>query len=118
MDEHDHDPQFNPSHIPDELLPMDWGSFFAAIGRAVLFGLAAAGIAQFLGGCDSAEYDRLQAAAYQRDRIARACVPEEGQKVIVTRDGQTIYYRRIQTSPRYGRDFPHVEVKLNLIEEL
>ena len=47
MDEHDS--RFNPSHIPDELLPMDWGSFFAAIGRAVLFGLAAAGIAQFLG---------------------------------------------------------------------
>ena len=75
-------------------------------------------IVLLLSGCDSAEYDRLQAAADRRDRIARACVPEEGQKIIVTRDGQTIYYRRIQTSPRYGRDFPHVEVKLNLIEEL
>ena len=42
--------EHSPYHeIPDELLPIDWPSFFAAIGRAVFFGMAAAGVAQFLG---------------------------------------------------------------------
>lgn len=44
MDEHD--PRFE---IDELLKPIDWQSFFMAIGRAVIFGLAAAGIATFLG---------------------------------------------------------------------
>ena len=49
MDEHD--PRFDPSL--DDLMPHDWASFLAGIGRAVLLALAAAGVATFLGGCST-----------------------------------------------------------------
>lgn len=50
MDEHD--PRFDPA-LEDDLLPASWGAFLKSIGVACLLGLAAAGVATFLGGCST-----------------------------------------------------------------
>ena len=71
-----------------------------------------------LSGCDLSEYDRLQAAADQRDRIARACTPEEGQRITVALDGDSIHFTYIDIGPgRYSRSFPHAEVRIATIED-
>lgn len=112
MDEHD--PRFDPS-IPDELLPIDWGSFFSAIGRAVLFGMAAAVIVTFLGGCD--DFDRRLAEQEFRAKVFNACTPEQGQRVVVVRDKDALHFTTIDLSAgRYGRKFPHTEIRVATIE--
>jgi hypothetical protein len=105
MDEHD--PRFNP----DDLVPYDWPSFFAGIGRAVLLALAAAGIVTLLG-CDSAELDRLEAAAEHRDRFYRGCMPRKGDTVTAQWVAGELICKRITPTGRYGKTFPHVEVRI------
>ena len=71
-----------------------------------------------LAGCDSAEYDRLQAAAEYKDRFFNGCLPRKGDTVTAQWVNGELICRRITPSPRYGTTFPHAEVRIATIEEL
>ena len=109
----EHSPYYE---IPDELLPIDWGSFFAAIGRAVLFGLAAAGVATFLGGCD--DFERELAVADYRERFMEACMPRKGDLVTVEWVKGKLICQRTTPTGRYGRSFPHTENRIAIVEPM
>ena len=106
----EHDPLFNPSEIWEEEIPSPIWAVVGGIAMALVFAL--------LAGCDSSELDRLEAAAEHRDRIARACFPEEGQRIVVVRENSAIHFTYIDIGPgRYSRTFPHVEVRVATIED-
>jgi hypothetical protein len=108
MDEHD--PRFNPE---DQTSTLD---FLSAVARGVLF---AAAIAMFLTllGCD--DFDRRLAEQDFRARVFNACTPEEGQRIIVVRDRDSLHFTTIDLSAgRYGRKFPHTEIRVATIEGL
>ena len=68
-----------------------------------------------LTGCE--DYDRRLAEQEWREKIVNACVPEEGQRIVVVRDEDSIHFTRIDLSAgRYGRKFPHAEVRVSTIE--
>ena len=70
-------------------------------------------------GGDSAEYDRKQAIAEQQVRIARACTPDQGQRIVVVRESDFIHFTYIDIGPgRYAKTFPHVEVRLATLEDM
>jgi hypothetical protein len=102
----EHDPRFNP----DDLIPYDWSSFLAGIGRAVLLALAAAGIVTLLG-CE--DFDRRLAEQEFRQKVFNACTPDEGQRIVVIRDKESLHFTTIDIGPgRYGRTFPHTEIRV------
>lgn len=70
-----------------------------------------------LSGCDSAEYDRLQAAAEFRDRFYRGCMPRKGDQVIASWVKGELVCRRTTPTGRYGRTFPHVEVVIATMDD-
>jgi hypothetical protein len=80
--------------------------------------IAAVLVAVFLlVGCDSAELDRLEAAAVHRDRFYRGCLPRKGDRVTAEWvNGELICSRTTPTS-RYGKTFPHVEVRIATIKD-
>ena len=111
MDEHD--PRFE---IDELLRPIDWQSFFMAIGRAVLFGLAAAVIATFLGGCDDIE--RQVAAAEYKERFFNGCLPREGDTVTAQWVNGKLICERSTPTGRYGPTFPHTENRIAIVEPM
>ena len=112
MDEHD--PRFDPT-LEDDLLPVSWESFAKSIVVAVLLGLAAACIAS-LAGCD--DFDRRLAEQEFRQRVFNACTPEEGQRIVVVRDRDALHFTTIDLSAgRYGRKFPHTEIRVATVED-
>lgn len=80
-----------------------------------------------LAGCD--DYERELAVAEYRERFMNGCMPkkpeanlpvhERTQESVIAKweDGVGLVCRRITVSPRYGRSFPHAEVKIATIEE-
>jgi hypothetical protein len=108
--EDEHSPYWSPESQTSTI------DFLSAVARGVLF---AAAIAMFLTllGCDSTELDRLEAAAVHRDRFYRGCLPRKGDRVTAEWiNGELICSRTTPTS-RYGRTFPHVEVRIATIKD-
>jgi hypothetical protein len=115
----EHDPRFNP----DDLIPYDWPSFFAGIGRAIFLALAAAGIVSLLG-CD--DFDRKLAEQEFRAKVFTACVPDRSeqflpphertiQSVLIRWEDDDLVFHRITVSGRYGRTFPHTEIRVETV---
>jgi hypothetical protein len=108
MDEH------SPYWQPPQTKARD---FFAAVLRGCLFAAAVAMIVFSLPGCD--DFDRRLAEQEFRQRVFNACVPEQGQRIVVVRDETAIHFTTIDLSAgRYGRKFPHTEIRVATIEEL
>lgn len=70
-----------------------------------------------LAGCDLAELDRLEAAAEHRDRFYRGCMPRKGDIVTAYWHDGELRCKRTTPTGRYGRSFPHAEVRIATIEE-
>lgn len=106
MDEHD--PQFDPDEIWEENIPgVHW----------VILPVAVALILALLMGCD--DFDRRLAEQEYREKVFNACVPEQGQRIVVIRDETALHFTTIDLSAgRYGRKFPHTEIRVATIEEL
>jgi hypothetical protein len=106
MDEHD--PRFNPEAQTSTI------DFLSAVARGVLF---AAAIAMFLTllGCEDIE--RQVAAAEYRDRFYRGCMPRKGDTVTAQWIAGELICKRITPTGRYGKTFPHVEIRIAKIEE-
>lgn len=68
-------------------------------------------------GGESSELDRLQAAAEYRERFMNGCMPRKGDIVTAQWEKGELVCRRITPSPRYGRTFPHAEIRLSEIEQ-
>lgn len=105
MDEHD--PRFDPTQqIWEDTIPgVHWLWYAIAAGMLVLL----------LGGCEDLE--RMEEASLKQARIARACVPEAGQRIVVVREEDSIHFTRIDlSSGRYARSFPHVEIRIAEID--
>jgi hypothetical protein len=116
MDEHH--PLFDPNQGAAQ---RSWRSFFAAIGRAFVFASMAAVAGVLLVsiiGCDSAELDRLEAAAEHRDRFYRGCMPRKGDHVVASWVKGDLICKRITATGRYGTSFPHVEVRIATMDEI
>ena len=72
-------------------------------------------LAFLLAGCEDLE--RMEEARLKQARIARACVPEEGQRIVAVREENSIVFTRIDlSSGRYARTFPHVEIRISEID--
>jgi hypothetical protein len=108
MDEHD----------PRWVAPADEWEEIPSPLWAVVGGVAMALLLALLAGCDSAELDRLEAAAEHRDRFYRGCMPRKGDTVTAQWVDGELICKRITPTGRYGRTFPHVEVKIATIEGL
>lgn len=55
----------------------------------------------------------------QNNRIARACTPDQGQRIVVVRESDFIHFTYIDIGPgRYAKTFPHVEVRLATLEDM
>ena len=108
MDEHD----------PRWVAPEDqWEEDIPSPLWAVAGGVATALIFLLLAGCD--DFDRRLAEQEYRQRVFNACQPEEGQRIVVIRDENSLHFTTIDIGPgRYGRKFPHTEIRVATIEEL
>jgi hypothetical protein len=75
-------------------------------------------IAAFLlAGCE--DFDRKLAEQEFRAKVFNACTPEEGQRIVVIRDKDSLHFTTIDIGPgRYGRKFPHTEIRVATIEGL
>ena len=69
-------------------------------------------------GGDSADLDRQQAAADTRDRFFRGCMPRKGDIVTASWVDGSLVCKRITPTGRYGKTFPHAEVRVATIEDL
>ena len=85
---------------------------------AVVGGIAMALVFALLAGCDSAELDRLQAAAEHRDKFYRGCMPRKGDTVTAQWIAGRLICERITPTGRYGRSFPHTENRVAIVEPL
>jgi hypothetical protein len=113
MDEDEHSPYWH-EHSRDEetldLLEMLRQKWFWYLLAAIL-------LLPVLYGCD--DFDRRLAEQEFRQRVFNACVPEQGQRIVVVRDETSIHFTTIDLSAgRYGRKFPHTEIRVATIEEL
>ena len=110
MDKRDdeHSPYYDPDEIWEENIPgVHW----------VVLPVAVALILALLMGCD--DFDRRLAEQDFRERVFNACVPEQGQRIVVIRDDTALHFTTIDLSAgRYGRKFPHTEIRVATIEEL
>ena len=69
-----------------------------------------------LSGCD--DYERQARAEDFKLRVFHACLPAEGERKVVVRDKDSIHFTTIDlSSGRYGRKFPHAEIRVATIEE-
>ena len=75
-------------------------------------------IVLLLSGCDSAEYDRLQAAAEYRERFFNGCLPREGDTVTAQWVNGKLICERTTPTGRYGRSFPHTENRIAIVEPM
>ena len=65
-----------------------------------------------------ADAERQQKVAEFNAKVMRACLPEEGQRTVVSRDDSFFHFTKIDIGPgRYSRSFPHVEVRVEHFEE-
>jgi hypothetical protein len=68
-----------------------------------------------LSGCE--DLDRRLAEQEFRARVFNACTPEEGQRIVVIRDKDSLHFTTIDIGPgRYGRKFPHTEIRVATVE--
>lgn len=106
--EEEHSPYYDPDEIWDENIPgVHW----------VILPVAVALILALLMGCD--DFDRRLAEQEYREKVFNACVPEQGQRIVVIRDDSALHFTTIDISAgRYGRKFPHTEIRVATIEEL
>ena len=70
-----------------------------------------------LSGCDLDDYDRQLRAAEYKDRFFNGCLPRKGDQVIASWIDGELICKRITPSPRYGKTFPHAEVRVATIDE-
>ena len=70
----------------------------------------------FLPGCDLSELERLQKISDTKDRFFRGCLPRKGDKVIAEWEKGDLICRRITPTGRYGKTFPHAEVRISEVE--
>jgi hypothetical protein len=72
-------------------------------------------VTSLLAGCE--DYERAEEARLKQARIARACVPEHGQRIVAVREENSVVFTRIDlSSGRYARTFPHVEIRISEID--
>jgi hypothetical protein len=101
MDEHD----------PRWVAPADEWEDIPSPLWAVVGGVAMALLLALLAGCD--DFDRKLAEQEFRQRVFNACTPEEGQRIVVVRDKDSLHFTTIDLSAgRYGRTFPHTEIRV------
>jgi hypothetical protein len=107
MDEHD--PMFDPQAEGNTL------DFLSAVARGVLF---AAAIAMFLTllGCD--DYERQIRIQEWKDRFVNGCMPRKGDQVVASWVDGSLICKRITPTGRYGKTFPHAEVKVAEIGDM
>ena len=89
----------------------DVGDFLAVLDMRFLLILFL-----FLPGCDLSELERLQKIADTKDRFFRGCLPRKGDKVIAEWEKGDLICRRITPTGRYGKTFPHAEVRISEVE--
>ena len=89
----------------------DVGDFLAVLDMRFLLILFL-----FLPGCDLSELERLQKIADTKDRFFRGCMPRKGDKVIAEWEKGDLICRRITPTGRYGKTFPHAEVRISEVE--
>jgi hypothetical protein len=89
--------------------------FLSAVARGFLF---AAAIAMFLTllGCD--DYERRVRIQEWKDRFVNGCMPRKGDQVIAEWVKGELLCKRITPSARYGRGFPHVEVRVATVDDI
>lgn len=113
MDEHD--PGFDPEMYP---APQEsWWDFFMALGRLTVLAAAVGMVIAALPGCDG-EYERQLRIQEWRDKFVNACLPRKGDQVIASWVKGDLVCKRVTPSGRYGRTFPHAEVKVATIDEV
>ena len=106
--EDEHSPYHRPEEIWEEIPGPHW--LFVAIAVGLIVAL--------LSGCDSAELDRLEAAAEHRDRFYRGCMPRKGDTVTAQWVNGELICIRITPGPRYSRTFPHSENRIAIVEPM
>jgi hypothetical protein len=109
MDQDEHSPYWQPPQTK----PVD---FFAAVLRGALFAVAVAMFLTLLG-CDG-EYERQLRIAEWRDRFVNACLPRKGDQVVASWVDGNLICKRITPTGRYGKTFPHAEVKVANIGDM
>jgi hypothetical protein len=108
----DMEDEHSPYWQPPQTSTLD---FLSAVARGFLF---AAAIAMFLTllGCEDIERQiRIQE---WKDRFVNGCMPRKGDTVTAQWVDGELICKRITPTGRYGRTFPHVEVKIATIEGL
>jgi hypothetical protein len=109
----DMEDEHSPYWVPPHTSTLD---FLSAVARGFLF---AAAIAMFLTllGCDG-EFERQQRIAEWRDRFVNGCMPRKGDTVTAQWVDGNLICKRITPSARYGRGFPHVEVRVATVDDI
>lgn len=111
MDEHD--PAWSPDEDPQ---PSGFWGFLKSLVTAVVMGVGAALVGAFLVGCDSAELDRLEQIALTKERFFRGCMPRKGDTVTAYWTKGELICSRVTPTGRYGKTFPHAEVRIAEVE--
>lgn len=63
------------------------------------------------------EAERQMKIQQWRERFVEGCMPRKGDITTVEWISGSLVCKRITTSPRYGKTFPHAEVRIATIEE-
>jgi hypothetical protein len=104
--------EHSPYWEPPQTSTLD---FLSAVARGFLF---AAAIAMFLTllGCD--DYERRVRIQEWKDRFVNGCMPRKGDTVTAQWVDGNLICKRITPSARYGRGFPHVEVRVATVDDI
>jgi hypothetical protein len=89
-----------------------WVQIAVAIGMS----LALLVVLLTLAGCD--DYERRVRIQEWKDRFVNGCMPRKGDQVIAEWVKGELLCKRITPSARYGRGFPHVEVRVATVEDI
>jgi hypothetical protein len=89
-----------------------WVQIAVAIGMS----LALLVVLLTLAGCD--DYERRVRIQEWKDRFVNGCMPRKGDTVTAQWVDGNLICKRITPSARYGRGFPHVEVRVATVEDI
>ncbi|HZM33652.1 MAG TPA: S24/S26 family peptidase [Burkholderiales bacterium] len=71
-----------------------------------------------LSGCDFDDYERHVRAAEFKTRFMNGCMPRKGDIVTARWERGELICKRITPTGRYGKSFPHAEIRVAHISEV